>query len=73
MNEEQKEAVRELMRVPGLGRGTAELLVRSGILSIEEVAYVPLAELLSESRLLASQVSAVRASARGFLLGSSSL
>ena len=72
MNAEQEEAVRELTRVPGLSRGTAELLVRSGLLSIEDVAYVPSAELLSESGLLATQVSAVRASARSFLLGGSS-
>ena len=71
MNEEQESAVRELMRVPGLGKGTAETLVRSGYLSIEELAYVPQEELLSESGLAESQALAVRASARSFLLGGS--
>ena len=68
MNEEQEDAVRELMRVPGLGKTTAETLVGSGYLSIEEVAYAPQEELLRQSGLVESQALAVRASARNFLL-----
>lgn len=68
MNEEKEAAVRDLMRVPGLGRSTAETLVRNGYTTVEEVAYVPLAELLHQSGLLESQALETRALARSFLL-----
>ena len=70
MDEDRETAIRVLMQVPGLARSSAEVLVDNGFTSIEEVAYVPQAELLGECGLASSEALALRSLAQRFLLRS---
>ena len=67
MDEEREVNILQLLQVPGLARASAEALVDSGYTSVEELAYVPQDELLSESGLAAAEVVTLRVSARDFL------
>ncbi len=65
---EQEFIVRDFMRALRVTRPTAETLVERGYSSVEEVAYVPQTELLTESGLPTAEALAIRAVAREFLL-----
>jgi N utilization substance protein A len=56
------------MRALGLSQSKAETLVDNGYTTVEEVAYVPQAELLSESGLPTPEALALRTLARDLLL-----
>ena len=72
MNEEREAVIHALMQVPGLARASAEALADNGYTSVEELAYVPQAELFSESGLAAAEALALRKSARELLLRTAS-
>jgi hypothetical protein len=64
---EREDNILVLLQVPGLARASAEALVDNGYTSVEELAYVPQEELLSESGLAVAEVLVLRAAARDFL------
>jgi N utilization substance protein A len=67
MDEIQETAVAWLMSTLGIGRGTAWSLVYEGLATLEEIAYVPLDELL-ETGCPEQELQLARARARELLV-----
>ena len=68
MNDEERLAVTLFMGTLGISQPVATALVAAGTLSVEEIAYVPIAELLEVPGVSEPDLRAAREAARRHLL-----